>query len=93
MYFNPGEKVLRKGEYELKRSQLHTSHAEFCLRGQRADYRVSLEPVSNPLPPQLPTVATFASKTGTNFRANFVRAFSATVREFSAMTVQLNPGQ
>jgi len=43
-------------------------------------------------PPQLPSFATFASKSRNDFHLNFVRAFSATFRDFSAMNLQSNPG-
>jgi hypothetical protein len=37
--------------------------------------------------------ATFVLISRTNFTRNFVRVFSATVRDFSAVTMQLNPGK
>jgi transposase-like protein len=42
---------------------------------------------------QLPSFATFASKSRNNFRLNFVRAFSASFRCLSAVNLQLNAGQ
>ena len=36
---------------------------------------------------------TFVLKSRTNFTRNFVRVLSATVRDFGAVTMQLNPGK
>jgi hypothetical protein len=102
MYFDTAEKGLRKGEYEVKCSPLHTSHFESCLRRQRLIALPTLAAERVPIrSPQLPTlmthsppvkrgtpfaylstVATLASKSRTNFRPNFVRAFRCNIPEF-----------
>ena len=73
---------------ELQGGLLHTLYTGSRLRGQRADHTLASEPAASPLPPQLPSSATSALKSRNNFHPNFVRAFSATFRNFSSMNLQ-----
>lgn len=73
----PDEKGAAEGEYELKRNQLPLLMLSLVCPAKEADYRLSLQSQLQSASPLLPTVATFAPKSGTNFRPHFVRDFSA----------------
>jgi hypothetical protein len=54
---------------------------------------LAAEPGFNPLFLQLPGVALLHRKPGLTFARTFARVFSATIRDLSAMTMQLSPGK